>query len=103
MTVLAVSDTGELHLTLRGGDEDRILTTMRRLPYWLRATVERDPANSKACLAVTLVADRTYEPMVREILKRGFGLVFPAEGGSCALPPADAPPARKRRGGSRPL
>jgi hypothetical protein len=97
MSVLTVSDGGELHLTLRGADEDRILTTMRGLPYWLRATIERDPHNSQMCLSVTLVADRTYEPMVREILKRGFGLVFPTEGGSCALPPVDAPPPRKRR------
>jgi len=96
MTTLSVNDAGELQLTLRGKDEDRILTTVRRWPYWLRATVERDPTDPANCLAVTLVTDRAYEAMVREILKRGFGMIFPPEGGSCVLPPAEPVRGRKR-------
>jgi len=97
MTTLSVSDSGELHLTLRGAEENRILTTVRHWPYWLRVTVERDPADPKTCLAVTLITDRTYEAMVREILKRSFGMSFPPEGGSCPLPPAEPLRARRRQ------
>jgi hypothetical protein len=87
-----------LCLTLRGSDENRILTTLRRWPHWVRADIERDPAAPERCLAVTLITDPMYESTVREILQRSFGLTFPAEGGSNALPPAvPAQPGRRRR------
>jgi hypothetical protein len=96
MTTLATSTSGEFTLTLRGQDEDRILTTLRRWPYWLRADVERDPSNPKRCLSVTLVADKLHEPMVRDILKRSFGMIFPVEGGSAELTPEE--PQLSKRG-----
>jgi hypothetical protein len=97
MTTLSISDSGELRLTLRGEAENRILTTVRRWPHWLRADVERDPVNATICLSVTLVADQTYEATVREILKRSFGMTFPAMGGSSEIAPA--PPTRPSRRG----
>ncbi len=61
MITLFVSAAGELCLTLRGADENRILTTLRRLPYWQRADIERDPDDPERCLAVTLIADQSHE------------------------------------------
>lgn len=95
MTRLYTDRSGELCLTLSGEEENRILSTLRRWPYWQRADVERDPADAERCLSVTLVTDRMYEATLREILKRSFGLTFPAEGGSIDLPPA--PPETSRR------
>lgn len=97
MSTLYKSDTGELCLTLRGANENRILTTVRRWTYWRRVDVERDPADSRRCLAVTLIADAAHEPTVREILKRSFGLTFPADGGSSELAEEPLPAARGRR------
>jgi hypothetical protein len=98
MTTLSLSATGELCLTLRGADENRILATLRRWPYWRRADIERDPADPTRCLSVTLVTDQIYEPMVRDILQRSFGLKFPTEGGSTDLDPAPPQrPSRRRR------
>jgi len=97
MTTLSISESGELCLTLRGTAEDRILTTVRRWPHWQRVAIERDPLNAASCLAVTLVTDPIHETTVREILKRSFGLTFPAAGGSSELAPE--PPARSRRRG----
>lgn len=97
MTTLSISESGEVSLTLRGAAENRILATLRRWPHWQRVTLERDPADTKRCLAVTLIADQSHEATVREILKRGFGLTFPATGGSCELSP-EPPPLPRRRG-----
>jgi len=96
MTTLSISESGELHLTLRGVAEDRILTTVRRWPHWRRVDIERDPMNAEHCLAVTLVTDQTYESTVREILKRSFDMTFPPAGGSCDLPPQPPAPPRRR-------
>lgn len=95
MTTLATSASGEIRLTLRGETENRILATLRRWPYWLRVDVERDPGDATRCLSVTLVADQIHETTVRDILKRGFGITFPAAGGDVDVPPA--PPVRPRR------
>jgi hypothetical protein len=95
MTTLSVSPAGELCLTLRGAAENRILTTLRHWPYWRRADIERDPNDPQRCLSVTLVTDQIYEPMVRDILQRSFGLKFPSEGGSSELGPE--PPLRTGR------
>jgi hypothetical protein len=97
MTTLSLHESGELHLTLRGAAEDRILTTVRRWPYWQRVDIERDPVDAKLCLAVTLITDRVYESTVREILSRSFGMTFPATGGSSEID--TKPPARLRRRG----
>ena len=97
MTTLSIAETGELHLTLRGAEENRILATIRRWPYWQRVDIERDPANAERCLAVTLIADRAYESTVREILKRSFGMTFPEAGGSCDIGP-EPPPSSRWRG-----
>lgn len=95
MTTLSKPAVGEVALTLRGGAENRILETLRRWPHWLRVDVERDPDNPALCLAVTLVADQLYEPVVRDILKRSFSMTFPEDGGDAELLPL--PPQRRRR------
>src|ERR687886_2065173 len=97
MTTLSIAATGELHLTLRGAEENRILATVRRWPYWQRVTIERDPINAERCLAVTLFADRLYESIVREILRRSFGMTFPDAGGSRHITP-ELPPTPRQRG-----
>lgn len=98
MATLSTGANGEVQLTLRGDDENRILATVRRWPYWVRADVERDPENAAKCLSVTLVADRLYESVVRDILKRSFSMTFPDAGGDVVLPPAlPSPRASKRR------
>src|SRR5262245_19919868 len=94
MTTLSIAETGELHLTLRGAEENRILATVRRWPYWQRIDIERDPANAERCLAVTLIADRAYESIVREILRRSFGMTFPEAGGSRDIGSESAPSPR---------
>ena len=97
MTTLSKNTTGEVCLVLRGEAENRILTTLRHWPYWLRVDVERDPADSRRCLSVSLFADELHESIVRDILKRSFGMTFPDAGGDVDLPPE--PPARPRRRG----
>jgi hypothetical protein len=97
MTTLSLAETGELSLTLRGAAENRILTTVRRWPYWQRVDIERDPANDAIYLGVTLIADRVYESTVREILRRSFGMTFPEAGGSSEIGPE--PVAKPRRRG----
>jgi hypothetical protein len=81
MAMLSVSAAGDLCLYLSGADEDNILSAIRRWPYWQRVTIERSPENSAVCLSVTLVTDATYEGTLRHILKHGFGMTFPVEGG----------------------
>ncbi|HJZ46174.1 MAG TPA: hypothetical protein VKE41_03375 [Roseiflexaceae bacterium] len=71
------------------------LATLRRWPYWLRADIERDPDDPTRCLSITLVADQTYEAIVRDILKRSFSITFPDGGGVVDLPPE--PPVRTHR------
>ncbi|HRC74765.1 MAG TPA: hypothetical protein PLO33_03750 [Kouleothrix sp.] len=95
MTTLAIGDSGDVRLTLRGADENRILATIRRWPHWREIALERHPDDTARYVSVTLVADQAYEATVREILKRSFGLTFPKSGGSCDLPPA--PPVTSRR------
>lgn len=102
MTTLDISDADELRLILSGADEDVILTTLRRWPYWLRAEVEHDPADATRCLSVTLVASRLQETTLREILRRSFGLIFPPGGGSQIMVARPAPAPTSRFGaGSR--
>jgi hypothetical protein len=97
MTTLSISEAGEVCLTLRGEDENRVLATLRRWPHWRRVALEHDPINTERYLAVTLVADQVHEATVRDILKRSFGLTLPERGGTCDLPPAP-PPTPHRRG-----
>jgi hypothetical protein len=97
MATLDLSSPEELRLTLRGPDENTILTTLRRWPHWLRADVERDPEHTAQVIAVTLIADRNQEATLREILRRSFGMTFPTEGGDFAFTPPPAP-APMRRG-----
>lgn len=87
MATLSINEVGELCLTLRGAAEDRVLTTLRSWPHWLRADVQHDTQNPSHCIAVTLITNRNHEATIREILKRGFGLTFPPEGGSYELAP----------------
>ena len=94
MTTLSIGETGELYLTLRGAEENRILASVRRWPYWQRVDLERDSADAERCLAVTLIAGRIYESMVRDILRRGFGMTFPEAGGTCAIGPEPVPKPR---------
>jgi hypothetical protein len=95
MTTLYRSESGELHLTLYGAAENRILTTLRRWPHWQRVAIERDPANASQCLALTLITDAEHESTLREILQRSFDMTFPAAGGSTPIGPE--PPASTRR------
>jgi hypothetical protein len=99
MTILDTSVAGEVRLTLCGAAENRILTTVRRWPHWRLGSVVRDPLDGQQYQSVTLIADRAHEATVRDILKRGFGLIFPPEGGSIVLDPE--PPAPPRRRGLR--
>jgi len=100
MATLDLSIPGELRLTLRGTAENAILTTLRRWPHWLRAEVERNPTDATQCRAVTLIADRSQEPTIREILQRSFGMRFLAEGGDQDLKVAPQPPPAQRGFGS---
>jgi hypothetical protein len=86
-----------LTLTLRGADEDRILATVRRWPYWDEVSIERDPADADHILSITLHTDRANEATLRAILERSFGMTFPAEGGDCAPDAAEPPPPVRRR------
>jgi hypothetical protein len=96
MTTLSISESGELCLTLSGAAENRVLATLRRWPHWQRVALERDPVDAKSYRTVTLIADRSHEATVREILKRSFGMTFPESGGSCDLPPEPPTPPRRR-------
>jgi hypothetical protein len=97
---LSISESGEVSLTLRGIEENRILATVRRWPYWRRVALEHHPIDTEQCLAVTLFADQIHETIVRDILKRSFGMTFPQAGGACELLPEPSPPIRLRRRGS---
>lgn len=101
MTTLDMSVADELRLVLSGAEEQAILATLRRWPYWLRAEVERDPADASQCLSVTLIAERSQEATLREILRRSFGLTFPAEGGSRTMVAPAVPQPRPRGFGAR--
>jgi hypothetical protein len=90
MATLDLSDPESLRLTLRGADENAILTTLRRWSYWQGAEVERDPATARL-ISVTLVTNRGQEATLREILWRSFELAFPIEGGNQLPPGAKAP------------
>lgn len=94
MCTLHVGTSGEVHLTLRGEEENRILATVRHWPHWRRVDIEHD-TDTKRCIAVTLVTDQAYEPTVREILKRSFRMTFPPTGGSMEL--EVEPETRSRR------
>ena len=95
MTTLDISMPDELRLTLHGAAENSILTTLRRWPYWLRAELERDPVDKSQCLTVTLITSRTHEATIRDILQRGFGMVFPREGGDTVFVPPPVAPSRR--------
>lgn len=97
MTTLSISEAGDVTLTLRGANENRVLTAIRRWPYWRNIALERDPDNADRYVAITLVADQIHEATVREILQRSFGMIFPKTGGYCALPEATLPLGRRRR------
>lgn len=97
MPTLSIAETGEVHLTLRGAAENRILSTVRRWPYWRRVDIERDPIDAERCLAITLVTDQIYESIVRDILRCSFGMTFPKAGGTSEIRPE--PPARPRQRG----
>jgi hypothetical protein len=97
VTTLFISESGELCLTLRGAAENRILTSVRHWPHWRRVDIERDPESVDRCLSVTLITDQIYESTVREILKRSFGMTFPATGGSSELAPEPPSHSQRRR------
>jgi hypothetical protein len=97
MPTLSLNQRGELCLTLRGALEDPILTTFRHWPHWRRVEIERDPQNRHLCRAVTLITDQSYEPTVRAILKRDFGITFAAVVKASSPNPPAAPPQQHRR------
>jgi phage-related baseplate assembly protein len=99
MAILDLSAPGALRLILSGMAENAILTTLRRWPHWIHAELERDPTDASRCLSVTLITGREQEATLREILRRGFGLIFPVEGGGRVIAPV--PASRLRQGGRR--
>jgi hypothetical protein len=101
MATLDLSRPDEVRLVLSGAAENAILATVRRWPHWLRAEVDRDPADTSQIAAVTLVAQRDHEATVREILRRSFGLTFPEDGGSRELATPEPPPRRRNVGSRR--
>ena len=101
MSTLDLSAPNQLRLVLRGAAENAILNTLRRWPYWREVEVERDPTDATKYLSVTLIADHSQEPAIREILWRSFRMTFPPEGGTCALPIV-ATPKPVRRGSRLP-
>jgi hypothetical protein len=101
MTTLDLSVPGELRLTLRGANENAILNTLRHWPHWLRVEIERDPTDRSQISSVMLVADRTQEATIREVLRRSFGMKFPVEGGDQILVVAPIPQPVRRGFSSR--
>lgn len=101
MTTLDMSTPGELRLVLRGAAENAILNTLRYWPHWRGVEVERDPVDGAQYRSVTLIADRSQEATIREVLRRSFGMIFPPEGGNRELPPAPAPQPARRGYGQR--
>lgn len=81
MARLSMSTAGELCLRLAGVTENAVLDTLRRWPHWQRVVVERSPEDASVCLSVTLATDPANEAALRSILKHGFGMTFPLEGG----------------------
>jgi hypothetical protein len=98
MAILDLRNSGELRLVLRGADENVILNTLRNWPHWLRVEVERDPADSDRYRSVTLITGRNQEETIREVLRRGFRMRFPPEGGEQTL---NANPAVAQAGSRR--
>src|SRR5262245_29890823 len=96
MPTLTLNQGGRLCQTLRGAADDPILTTFRHWPHWRDAVIERDP-KTRQCVAVTLITDRTYEPTVRAILRRSFGIICPDFEPAPRPSPAPPPPDLKRR------
>ncbi|HWQ13231.1 MAG TPA: hypothetical protein VNL77_10545 [Roseiflexaceae bacterium] len=97
MASLLIHGSEEVSLTLRGPEENRILVTVRRWPYWNQVRVERDPLDATRCLAVTLTTSRLNESTLREILRRSFGLSFPPGGGDSEILAAPREPGVRRR------
>lgn len=96
MTTLDLSTPDELRLILRGAAENVVLDTLRHWPYWLRVEVERDPLDATQYVSLTLIAGRSQEMTIREVLRRSFGMTFPPEGGDCALKVVPVPPPTRR-------
>lgn len=101
MATLDMSSPDELRLVLSGAGEEAILATLRRWPHWLRAEVEHNPTDTSQALSITLVAARSQETTLREILRRSFGLTFPTEGGSREMVEPPAPKSRRQGVGAR--
>ena len=101
MTTLDMSTPGELRLVLRGAAENVILNTLRHWPYWLSVEVERDPLDNARHLSVTLITGQNHEVVLREILRRSFGMIFPPEGGERALIVEPKPEPARRSFGAR--
>lgn len=100
MALLSIDVSGAICLRLTGGAENAVLNSLRRWPHWQRVDVERSPDDSSVCLAVTLMTDSTNEPALRNILKHGFGMTFPLEGGpSEGRVLVAQPEVRRGRGG----
>jgi hypothetical protein len=97
MTTLDISTPGELRLVLRGAAENAILNTLRHWPYWLSVEIEHDPVDKARHLSVTLITGQNHEVVLREILRRSFGMIFPPEGGERPLI-VEAKPEPVRRG-----
>jgi hypothetical protein len=87
MSKLFLNQRGQLCLALRGAADNPILTTFRHWPHWRDVQIEHD-SKTRQCVAVTLITDLTYEPTVRAILKRSFGLTFPDFPHESVLTPA---------------
>ena len=98
MAQLSYPSPTEVQLRL-GPHENAILAVVRGWAWWTRAEVEGQVPGDATVGAVVLTAERSSDATIREILQRSFHLVFPPEGGECAL--AAAPPAAQLRTGRR--
>jgi len=101
MATLFLNSDGDVCVTLRGAVEDNIFRALRGWTYWVRFEFERDPQNPALCLAVTLITNHALEVAVRELFKRGFGITFPADGGSGEQATPLSAPVQRRRSMSR--
>lgn len=81
MAQLSYPSATEVQLRLEG-QEQAILTVVRKCPWWLSAEVEGRLPGSTTVSAVTLTARRDMDTTLRQILAKCAGLVFPAEGGA---------------------
>jgi hypothetical protein len=102
MAHLSYPSATEVQLRL-GAQEDAILAVVRHWRWWTHAEVEGHVPGDPQVAAVILTAERGADQTIRDILRRSFQMVFPAEGGAGTLVATkqDARPRHRRHQGPR--